>query len=109
MKVKKVKLRNILGVREFELDADGKINVISGANGSGKSSVLAGLRTMIGGGNPATLRGGEGPGGEPGLGVGGPTTRPEPPQGSFAIPRRGGEVVPRPPQNLARLCEVHWG
>jgi hypothetical protein len=69
MKVVKAKLKNVLGVREFELDADGKINVISGPNGSGKSSVLAGLKNLIGGGNLATLRNIDAPEGEPAEGV----------------------------------------
>jgi hypothetical protein len=56
MRVVKATLKNVLGIRSFELDAAGKINVISGTNGSGKTSVLTGLRTLIGGGNLATLK-----------------------------------------------------
>jgi DNA repair exonuclease SbcCD ATPase subunit len=56
MKVTKIELKNILGLRELAVDCHGQITRIEGRNGSGKSSALAGIRTAIGGGNLATLR-----------------------------------------------------
>lgn len=56
MKVTKIELKNILGLRELAVDCHGSITRIEGRNGSGKSSALAGIRTAIGGGNLATLR-----------------------------------------------------
>jgi chromosome segregation ATPase len=69
MKVVSLTLKNVLGLKEFAVDCDGAITVISGRNGSGKSSALVGLRTLIGGGNLATLRSVDAPEGEPAEGV----------------------------------------
>lgn len=54
LKVTRVSIRNILGVEELEFEP-GKITVISGANGTGKTSVLEGLRSVVRGGHDATL------------------------------------------------------
>lgn len=47
MIIEKLKLRNFRGIEELELDFDKKVNVIFGANGTGKSSVLDSIVIML--------------------------------------------------------------
>lgn len=54
MRIVHVKIKNVLGVTELDVDA-GKINVISGGNGVGKTSILEGIKATLKGGNDATL------------------------------------------------------
>lgn len=54
MKIVYVGLRNIMGIKELEF-APGKMTVVEGKNGRGKTSVLKGLQGAIGGGHDATL------------------------------------------------------
>lgn len=54
MKISQIKLSNVLGIADLEFEA-GKFNVISGANGAGKTSVLEAIKSTIKGGVDATL------------------------------------------------------
>lgn len=54
MKVQRVKISNILGVESLEFDT-GRVTVIEGANGVGKSSVLEALKSCLLGGHNASL------------------------------------------------------
>jgi energy-coupling factor transporter ATP-binding protein EcfA2 len=55
MKAISFKARNILGIKEISIEP-GQITVISGRNAAGKSSIIEGIRTAVGGGNLASLR-----------------------------------------------------
>lgn len=54
MKVSHIKISNILGIDDLEFEP-GQVNVISGKNGSGKTSVLEAIKSIIEGGHDATL------------------------------------------------------
>ena len=54
MKVKAIKIKNILGVESLEI-APGKITVIEGKNETGKTSVLEAIKAALKGGHDATL------------------------------------------------------
>ena len=56
IKIHSISLKNILGLREWSLDTSGGATVITGANAAGKSSILKGLQTAIGGGSLAALK-----------------------------------------------------
>jgi hypothetical protein len=62
-------LKNILGIREFSVDMESGVTILSGENGVGKSSVLKGYKCLIGGGNLATLKSKDAPEDEPAEGV----------------------------------------
>lgn len=47
MKVKRMWLKNYRGLEEFEIGFDKRMTVIIGANGCGKSSVVAGIRLLL--------------------------------------------------------------
>lgn len=55
MKVQKVKIQNILGLETFEFEP-GRVTIVSGANGVGKSSVLESLKYALTGGSDATIK-----------------------------------------------------
>lgn len=54
MKVSKIKINSILGIEHLEIEP-GKLVEISGANGTGKTSVLDAIRCALSGGHDATL------------------------------------------------------
>lgn len=54
MKINKIDIRNILGITHLEI-APGQVTVISGENGTGKTSVLEALKSVFLGGSDATL------------------------------------------------------
>lgn len=54
MQIAKVKISNILGIEEFSFSA-GKLNLVKGANGEGKSSLLSALVGALGSGSQAKL------------------------------------------------------
>jgi DNA repair exonuclease SbcCD ATPase subunit len=54
MKVTHLKLLNVMGIPELEIKA-GALTEISGRNGSGKTSILEGIKFALGGGSDATL------------------------------------------------------
>ena len=56
MRIHKISGKHVLGIESFEYDCTGNITVISGGNGVGKSSIMALLQTLLGGGNLAQLR-----------------------------------------------------
>lgn len=55
LKVSAVSLKGILGIKEMSLEC-GQITTIAGGNGSGKTSLLDGLKAGLGGGNLARLK-----------------------------------------------------
>lgn len=58
MKVKRINIRNILGIQELEINA-GSVTVVEGQNESGKTSVIEAVKSIFEGGHDATLlRGG---------------------------------------------------
>ena len=54
MKIVYVGLRNIMGIEELDFEP-GKITVVEGKNGRGKTSILKALQGAVGGGHDATL------------------------------------------------------
>lgn len=54
MKVSKISIRNVMGVESLDI-TPGSVTVISGANGTGKTSVLEALKSVVDGGSDATL------------------------------------------------------
>ena len=55
MKVQKVRIENILGLDTFEFEP-GRVTILSGRNGVGKSSVLESLKYALTGGTDATIK-----------------------------------------------------
>lgn len=55
MKVKSLKIKNLLGIEEFSVDA-GMVTVLKGKNAAGKTSVLTALQRVFGGGNLVELK-----------------------------------------------------
>ena len=54
MKISYIGFKNIMGIEALEF-APGKINVVEGKNGQGKTSILKAIQGAIGGGHDATL------------------------------------------------------
>lgn len=54
LKVSKIKIENILGIEELEF-SPGKVTVIDGRNGSGKTSAIEAVKAALSGGQDATL------------------------------------------------------
>jgi energy-coupling factor transporter ATP-binding protein EcfA2 len=54
MFVKKIQVRNILGIKTLEVNP-GKITTIAGKNGTGKTSFLEAIKGILGGGHDGTL------------------------------------------------------
>lgn len=54
MQIQKISIQNILGIQNLEFEA-GKLVEISGPNGSGKTSVLEAIKSVLRGGSDATL------------------------------------------------------
>lgn len=54
MRVNKITIRNIMGVRDYEIEP-GAVTEISGKNGKGKSSIMAGILGLISGGHDGKL------------------------------------------------------
>lgn len=54
MKINYIGVKNILGITAYEY-APGKINIIEGSNGQGKTSFLKALQAVVGGGHDGTL------------------------------------------------------
>lgn len=55
LQVKSLEIKDVLGVREFNMEP-GRVTVLSGRNGSGKTSALESLKSVIGGGNIAKIQ-----------------------------------------------------
>lgn len=55
MKVQKVRIENILGLETLEFEP-GRVTIVSGRNGVGKSSVLESLKYALTGGTDATIK-----------------------------------------------------
>lgn len=47
MAIKKLNIQNFMGIEEKEIDIEGKINVIKGKNGAGKSSIIEAIEKLI--------------------------------------------------------------
>lgn len=54
MKIAKIEISNVMGIEHLEF-APGKVTVIRGGNGQGKTSVLEAIKTALGAGRDATL------------------------------------------------------
>jgi DNA repair ATPase RecN len=54
MKVKKLSIRNIMGVAEIEVMPN-RVTLISGKNATGKTSIMSAIASIIGGGHDASL------------------------------------------------------
>lgn len=54
-RISQIKISNIMGVEELEIDLNGNATMISGKNGEGKSSITKAILTTIAGGYPAEL------------------------------------------------------
>ena len=54
VRVAALKISNILGIKEAEIKP-GKVTIIEGANGTGKTSILEAFRSVLQGGHDATL------------------------------------------------------
>jgi len=54
MNVSKIKISNILGLENLEIEP-GSVTEISGANGTGKTSILEAVKAALGGGHDASL------------------------------------------------------
>ena len=54
LRIVRVGIRNVLGIEELEFRPQ-KVTTVTGANGAGKTSVLAAIRAALGGGHDATL------------------------------------------------------
>lgn len=54
MYINQIKIKNILGLQEFEFNA-GQFNEITGKNGVGKTSILEAIKSVFKSGNDATL------------------------------------------------------
>lgn len=54
MRVQQIRISNILGIEELEI-APGAITVVEGHNGSGKTSTLEAIKSVVSGGHDATL------------------------------------------------------
>ena len=55
MKIERIKIRNVLGIERLDIEPGKAITEISGPNGSGKSSVLEAIKSVVKGGEDATL------------------------------------------------------
>lgn len=55
MRLARLKIRNILGIEDLEIDDVGSVTEITGGNGAGKSSVLEAVKAILSGGHDATL------------------------------------------------------
>ncbi|MBF0477410.1 MAG: AAA family ATPase, partial [Deltaproteobacteria bacterium] len=47
MRVEQIKIKNFRGISEMDLVFDQSLNVFSGVNGAGKSTILDALATML--------------------------------------------------------------
>src|SRR3990167_7441079 len=54
LRVVRATVKNILGIEELDFEP-GKVTIISGGNGSGKTSALEAIRSIVVGGHDATL------------------------------------------------------
>lgn len=55
MKLKRLSITNVLGIEHVEIEPGGNVVTISGANGTGKTSIIDALKAGLGGGHDATL------------------------------------------------------
>lgn len=53
--ISKIRISNILGIDQLELEPGAILNVISGKNGKGKTSILEAIKACLKGGHDATL------------------------------------------------------
>lgn len=54
MRVSKLSIRNVLGIESLDI-TPGAVTVISGGNGTGKTSVMEAIKSVVNGGSDATL------------------------------------------------------
>lgn len=54
MKVTKIRIKNVMGIEQIEINA-GTVTRISGKNATGKTSIIEGIKSVIDGGHDATL------------------------------------------------------
>lgn len=54
IRVSRIQIRNVMGIQDLDVEP-GALTVVSGANGSGKTSVMEALKSLFGGGHDVTL------------------------------------------------------
>lgn len=107
MQIQQIKIRNILGVAELELSPKG-FTEISGPNGSGKTSILEAIKSVLETGHDATLLRKGADKGEAVLVLddGTELSKTVTPTGSTSAVRRDGKKVPRPSDVLKHLTDM---
>lgn len=107
MKIAKLKINNILGVTELEL-TPGQFTEISGPNGTGKTSILEAIKSVLEVGHDATLLRKGADKGEAVLVLddGTELSKTVTPSGSTSTVRRDGKKVPRPGDVIKHLADM---
>lgn len=107
MRINHISIKNILGIAELELSPQG-FTEISGPNGTGKTSILEAIKSVLESGHDATLlRKGEDVG-ETVLVLddGTELSKRVTPTGSTSAVRRDGKKVPRPAEAIKQLTDM---
>lgn len=107
MKISHVSIKNILGIAELELSPQG-FTEISGPNGTGKTSILEAIKSVLSTGHDATLLRKGADVGETVLVLddGTELSKRVTPNGSTSTVRRDGKKVPRPAEAIKALTDM---
>lgn len=107
MQISKIKISNILGVAELELSPKG-FTEISGPNGTGKTSILEAVKSVLETGHDATLLRKGAERGETVLVLddGTELSKTVTPTSSTSAVRRDGKKVPRPAEVIKQLTDM---
>lgn len=55
MRVARIRISNVMGIEELEIDNPGSITTVEARNGKGKTSLIEAIRSVVDGGHDATL------------------------------------------------------
>lgn len=107
MKISHVSIKNILGIAELELSPQG-FTEISGPNGTGKTSILEAIKSVLSTGHDATLLRKGADVGETVLVLddGTELSKRVTPNGSTSTVRRDGKKAPRPAEAIKALTDM---